>query len=113
MVSKQLSIIGTLIMKIPNYIASQVLVYDSSSVSIWSIRCRNSAKQMELDIEEPFRKFSPPFVLIFLSCLSLSCFMAITFRIVIECRENHVVHVDPNWTSPVRWVMFSVALHVQ
>lgn len=39
--------------------------------------------------------------------------MVITFRIVIECRENHVVHVDPNWTSPVRWVMFSVALHVQ
>lgn len=36
-----------------------------------------------------------------------------TFGIVEECRKNPVIHVHPNWASPIRWVVLCVAFHVQ
>lgn len=39
--------------------------------------------------------------------------MASTFGVVVQWGKNQVVHIYPNWTSPIRCIMLCIVFHVQ
>lgn len=103
---------------VPNQISPQLIVDDYGLLSVWPIDCRIKPKppinkKGRISVNEANKIFWLENSVMRL-CVAFCPFfwMNITLGIMMESRKNPVVHVYPDWTSPVRWVMLCVTFHV-